>query len=103
MPHQNPQHTDELLGLTGWMVGYTQEWNDSLDSNFTYAENALDNTLLQQPDDVHRTTYLAANLIWNPVDRVRVGIEYLYGLRENIDRETDDAHRVQTAFIFDLP
>jgi len=105
LPDAAPEtaNTDDLLGLTGWMVGYTQEWTDRLDSNFTYAENALDNTLLQQPEDVHRTTYLAANLIWNPVDRVRVGIEYLYGLRENIDRESDDAHRIQTAFIFDLP
>jgi len=95
--------TDELLGLTAWMVGYTQEWTDRWESNFTYAENALDNTLLQEPTDVHRTTYLAANLIWNPVDRVKVGIEYLYGLRENVNRESGEAHRVQTAFIFDLP
>lgn len=95
--------SDELLGLAAWMVGYTQQWNDRLDSNFTYAENTLDNTLLQEPDDVHRTTYLAVNLIWKPVDRVKIGIEYLYGLRQNVDREIGDAHRVQTAFIFDLP
>ncbi len=95
--------SDELLGLTGWMVGYTQQWTDCLNSNFTYGENSLDNTLLQDPGDVHRTTYLAVNLIWNPVDRVRVGIEYLYGLRENVDRDSADAHRIQSAFIFDLP
>lgn len=95
--------TDNLLGLTGWMVGVTREWTEQLTSNFTYAENSLDNTLLQEPDDVHKTTYLAANLIWSPVDRVKVGIEYLYGLRENIDREVGDAHRIQAAFILDLP
>jgi hypothetical protein len=95
--------SDEPLGLTGWMVGSAQEWNDRLDSNFTYAENTLDNTALQPPDDVHGTTYLAANLIWKPVDRVKAGIEYLYGLRENVDRGTGDAHRIQTAFIFDFP
>ena len=81
----------------------TQDWTDRLNSNFTYAENALDNSLLQQPDDVQGTTYLAANLIWEPVDRVNVGIEYLYGLRENIDRNVGDAHRLQVAFIFHLP
>lgn len=95
--------TDKLLGLTGWMVGYTRDWTERLDSNFTYAENSLNNSLLQQPDDVHRTTYLAANLIWSPVDRVKLGVEYLYGLRENIDREVGVAHRTQVAFIFDLP
>jgi hypothetical protein len=95
--------TDQLLGLAGWMVGFRQDWTDRLNSNFTYAENALDNSRLQQPDDVHRTTYPAANLIWEPVDRVNVGIEYLYGLRENIDRQVGVAHRVQVAFILKLP
>ncbi len=58
---------------------------------------------LQPADDVHRTTYLAANLIWNPDTRVRVGIEYLYGLRENVDGGVGVANRIQCAFIFDLP
>ena len=95
--------TDELLGLLGWMVGITYDWTDGLSSNFTYAENSLDNTAFQDPNDVHRTTYLAANLIWNPLERVRVGIEYLYGLRENVDNAVGSANRVQAAFIFDLP
>ncbi len=95
--------TDKVLRFTGWMVGYTRDWTDRLNSNFTYAENALDNSLLQAPDDVRGTTYLAANLIWEPVDRVNVGIEYLYGVRENVNRETGDAHRLQSAFIFYLP
>ncbi|MHC4176333.1 MAG: DcaP family trimeric outer membrane transporter [Planctomycetota bacterium] len=95
--------TGELLGLFGWMVGINHDWIDGLSSNFTYAENSLDNTVFQNPDDVHRTTYLAANLIWSPLERVNVGIEYLYGLRENVDRAVGSANRVQVAFIFDLP
>jgi hypothetical protein len=92
-----------LLPLFGWMVGVTHNWTDGLSSNFTYAENRLDTTEFQSRDDVHRTTYLAANLIWNPLERVRVGIEYLYGLRENVDRAVGSANRTQVAFIFDLP
>lgn len=105
LPDAAPEsaNTDKVLGFTGWMVGYTRDWTDRLNSNFTYAENALSNSLLQQTDDVHRTTYLAANLIWEPKDRVNVGIEYLYGLRENIDRNASDAHRLQAAFIYYLP
>lgn len=93
----------ELLPLFAWMVGVTHDWNDRLSSNFTYAENSLDPTPLQDIDDVRGTTYLAANLIWNPMERVKVGIEYLYGTRENVDRRKRPAHRIQTAFIFDLP
>jgi hypothetical protein len=105
LPDAAPTAGDDigLLALFGWMVGVTHNWTDRLNSNFTYAENSLDNTAFQSPDDVHRTTYLAANLIWNPLERVRVGIEYLYGLRENVDREVAPANRAQAAFIFDLP
>jgi hypothetical protein len=105
LPDAAPSAEDKiaLLPLFGWMLGVTHEWTDTLSSNFTYAQNQLDNTPFQPSDEVHRTTYLAANLMWNPFERVRVGIEYLYGLRENVDRGIGTANRVQAAFIFDLP
>jgi hypothetical protein len=96
-------NSSEVLSAFGWMVGTTQEWNDRWSSNFTYGESTLDNFAFQGPDEIHRATYLAANLIWNPLDRVRVGIEYLHGVRENVDRRAASANRVQVAFIFDLP
>lgn len=95
--------TLEVLPLFGWMVGVTHDWNDNLNSNFTYAANSLENAPLQSADDVRETSYMAANLIWSPVSRVKVGVEYLYGHRENVDRTRADAHRIQTAFIFELP
>ena len=94
---------EQLLGLFGWMVGVTIDWTESVNSNFTYAESSLDNAPMQDPDDIHGNTYFAANLLWNPLDRVTVGIELLYGTRVNFDRQSGDATRVQAAFIFDLP
>jgi len=96
-------NTSEQLPMFGWMVGTTHDWTDTLSSNFTYAENQLDNTTFQATDAVHRTTYLAANLLWNPLDRVTVGAEYLYGIRQNRDGASGAAHRLQASFIFDLP
>ena len=90
-------------GLFGWMVGCTKEWNDTLSSNFTYAENSLDNVPGQRLSEVSKTTYLAANLLSQPLERVTVGIEYLHGLRKNNDGNTGSANRVQFALIFDLP
>lgn len=95
--------TLELLPLFGWMVGVTHEWSENLSSNVTYAENRLENEEFQSRMDVHKTSYLAANLIWNPLDRVRVGFEFLHGLRENADGQLGTANRAQVAFIFDLP
>lgn len=92
-----------LLPMFGWMVGLTHDWNDELSSNFTYAENSLDTTAFQAATDVKQTTYLAANLIWNPMNNVKIGVEYLYGTKENVGGASGDAHRLQTSFIFDLP
>jgi len=105
LPDAAPVASDRigLLPLFGWMVGVTHDWNESLSSNFTYAENILGTTAFQDPTDVEKTTYLAANLIYSPLERVRVGIEYLYGIRENINGATGAAHRIQASFIFDLP
>ncbi len=71
-----------------------------LSSNFTYADNSLDTPPFQLADDVQRTTYLAANLIWKPWERVRFGVEYLHGSLENVDGAVGLANRVQAAFFF---
>ncbi len=98
-----PDGTEKVLPLFGWMLGFTHDWSDQLSSNFTYAENSLDNKDTQDPDDVSETSYLAANLLWSPLDRVTLGIEYLYGTRVNVDGASGVANRLQTAFIFNLP
>ncbi|WP_417388555.1 DcaP family trimeric outer membrane transporter [Gimesia sp.] len=92
-----------LLPMFGWMAGLTHDWNEELSSNFTYAENSLSTSAYQARSDVKKTTYLAANLIWSPVTNVKIGIEYLFGTKENVGGATGDAHRLQTSFILDLP
>lgn len=105
LPDAAPTAVDkgDLLPMFGWMVGLTHDWNDELSSNFTYAENTLQTSTFQAATDVKQTTYLAANLIWNPIENVKIGVEYLYGTKEDVGGGTGDAHRLQTSFIFDLP
>ena len=45
-----------------------------------------------------RAKYVSANLIWLPVERMGVGLEYLYGFRENKDGQKGDDTRIQMAF-----
>ncbi len=49
----------------------------------------------QDPDEIHADSYFAVNLIWEPVDRLYCGIEYLYGTRTNISGEA--AQRLSAA------
>ena len=105
LPDITPVGTDDaaLLGYFGWMIGSTRDWNAKLSSNLTFAESHFQNTSGQLPSDVNNLTYLAANLIWTPAERFSVGVEYLYGKRENIDGGSGIANRVQFAVFYYLP
>lgn len=105
LPDITPTGSDSaaLLGYFGWMLGTTHDWNDKFSSNFTFAESHFRNTSGQLPTDINNLTYLAANLIWSPLDHVDVGIEYLYGKREDINGASGLANRIQFAIFYYLP
>jgi hypothetical protein len=89
----------ELIPATGWFVYYEQWWSQKWASvvGYSVSESDLDDTLL--PDDTYeRATYWSANLIWLPHERMGVGLEYLFGSRENRDGESGEANRIQMAF-----
>lgn len=93
----------KIIGMLGWMVGGTHNWSQKLSSNVTFAENGTTNYDDGFPDELDNVTYMAANLIYTPTANTNVGIEYLYGLRENIDGQSAQANRVQVAFTYFLP
>ena len=96
-------NTAEILPMFGWMIGLKHVWNDRLTSNLTYSELTLDPIAGQAGTNLRSTNYLAVNLIHNPIDRVFIGIEYLYGIRENQNSDQADATRLQMSFGFYLP
>jgi len=84
------------LHATGWFLAYEHWWTDKLASNFTYGEARVDlpTTL---PDSTYKSaSYVTANLVWLPVKRLGLGVEVLYGTRENKDGEKGKGFRVQT-------
>ena len=105
LPDATPDGTDsaELLGYFGWMIGATHDWNSKLSSNFTIAESHFRNTSGQPLTDINNLTYLAANVIWTPLERFEVGVEYLYGKRQDISGQSGDANRLQFAVFYYLP
>lgn len=92
-----------ILPMFGWMVGIHHRWNDSLTSNVTFSQLALEDVPGQNPNNLLGTNYLAVNLIANPYERVFCGIEYLYGTRDDVSGASGSAHRLQTSFGFYLP
>jgi DcaP outer membrane protein len=97
-----PDHY-EILDTFGWMIGWTHDWTEQWSSNFTYSVNRLQNAPFQAGSELHENSYMALNLIWNPIERFYLGGEYLFGTRENVDGARDEANRLQVSFIFELP
>src|SRR5262249_42877239 len=95
----DPAHGFRALPCYGWFVAYEHWWADRWASNFTIGGGTWTSLTDTLPVDTYKhATYYSANLIWLPVDRMGVGIEYLYGTREDKDGQTGYAHRIQTSF-----
>jgi hypothetical protein len=83
----------------GWFVAYEHWWAKRWASNFTLGGTTWNNLTDTLPDATYQeATYYSANIIWLPVDRMGVGLEYLYGTRENKDGQSGTAHRLQAGF-----
>ncbi|CAA0083962.1 Uncharacterised protein [BD1-7 clade bacterium] len=85
------------LASWGVQMGYEHDWNSSMRSAFVYGYVDVNNAPLQNPMSFHSSEYGTANFIWSPVDEMMVGVEFQYGMRENLNGDNDDATRVQFA------
>jgi hypothetical protein len=84
-----------------WYVGYEHVWSKKTKSVFAFSNAELD--VAGPPTALKSTDYLAANILWTPIERVRLGLEYLYGNRVDQDASSGDANRLQFAAWFYLP
>ena len=90
-----PVNGFDALHSQGWFACYEHFWTNKWISNICYGQawTELNDAM---PDNTYKAaTYLAANIIWLPVERMGVGLEYLVGERENKNGETGIAHRIQ--------
>ena len=81
----------------GWFIAYEQWWAKKWATNITYGQNSMDLTDTLPDNTYQGANYVSANLIWLPVDRMGVGLEYLFGTRENKNGQRGDNSRIQMA------
>jgi hypothetical protein len=81
---------------------YTHYWPNRLRSTGTFGYGRVDTTDRQPASAFADSYYFAANLLWNAVGSLNVGVEYLFGT--HAIRSGDDAHasRVQLAAKYDF-
>jgi len=84
---------------TQWTVfaGYRHFWTERLRSSLVLSM-AHENNPASAPANTNRSARSAhVNLIWTPVDRADVGVEYIYADRETEDGQTGHLNRLQAS------
>lgn len=87
----------EALPAFAGMAAYEHWWTTTLRSVATFGYVEVDNAAGQTGDAYAKTYYTSANLVWSPFRLMSVGVEFLYGTRENNNGEDADARRLQFA------
>jgi hypothetical protein len=85
----------ETLPVFGGYVAYQHWWRESARSTINLSWVNVDNTDFQEDGDYHRTFRGAVNYIWSPTPRIDLGAEFIYGTRENLDKQKAKATQVQ--------
>jgi hypothetical protein len=85
----------ETLPVFGGYVAYQHWWRESARSTINLSWVNVDNTDFQEDGDYHRTFRGAVNYIWSPTPRIDLGAEFIYGTRENLDKQKANATQLQ--------
>ncbi|MBW1970305.1 MAG: hypothetical protein JRI82_12560 [Deltaproteobacteria bacterium] len=91
----NPVNSElETIGIFGTYGGIQHFWSEQWRSNLVYGYVNSDNPDFLSGDTYDNTNYVAADLIWNPYKPVDLGVEYLWGRRENKDGASGTSNRL---------
>ena len=85
-----------MIGISSIFGGIQHFWAEKFRSNLTYGYVSADNPASLSGGALDSTTYVSANFIWNPFKQLTLGVEYLWGQRENVDGNDGTSNR----FIF---
>jgi hypothetical protein len=91
----------ETLDAWGLAIGANHKWLPKLRSEVSYRfVSVIDN---ERGKDAYQYGHAASvNLFYHPTEQIKIGAEYLLGVRKNIIGDPKDAHRIQAVVGFDL-
>jgi hypothetical protein len=83
----------DTIGILGFYGGIQHYWSERFRSNLVVGHVDAGNPGFVSGDTYDNTNYVAADIIWNPYNKVALGFEYLWGRRENVDGTYGTANR----------
>jgi hypothetical protein len=99
---ESPTKVD-TIDLMGGCLGVTHAWTEKLSSTGVYSFALRRRESTDPPSTERFAEYVAANLIWAPIDNTTLGVEYLYGTNELHNGDFGDAHRIQATVQYNFP
>lgn len=84
------------------MVGYTHQWCEAFRSTATFGYVNLQNEQEQTAAAYHETYYASGNIIWQVRKRMSIGLECLYGYKDDNGGAHGDVWRIQTGLVYTL-
>jgi hypothetical protein len=97
-----PNNGIEAVPMTGVSVYFDHYWSDEWSTSFGYSYNEVDNTAGQTPDTYKKGEYASFNLLHYPAERVLMGIEAIWGSREDLDGASGEETRIQISFKYNF-
>jgi hypothetical protein len=85
----------ETLPVFAGYVAYQHWWRESARSTLNLSWVNVDNLSFEDDAAYHKTFRGALNYIWSPTPRIDLGVELIYGERENKNGEDANASQLQ--------
>jgi hypothetical protein len=91
-----------LHTLNAWNLApsFHIQLTDKLSTNLSYAWAGVESSSLRAPDLMKEGSQWHANLIYDITEQFRVGGEYMYGIRENVNGAKGGANRMQFMLMY---
>ncbi|WP_294140326.1 DcaP family trimeric outer membrane transporter [uncultured Sanguibacteroides sp.] len=95
-----PSETDDsrLKAFNAWggFAGFAHQWNEKLSSNIMYSYARVLDQYGMPSTSYKYAQYAAANLFWDFSEYGSCGIEYVYGRRNDFNKDYGNANRINT-------
>jgi hypothetical protein len=85
----------DAIPVFGYFASYEHWWSPQFYSTFVYGALEADNQSAQSPDSFKKTQYASGNLVWMPNTHWLLGVEALWGKREDKDGADGTDFRTQ--------
>ncbi|MEA1920996.1 MAG: DcaP family trimeric outer membrane transporter [Campylobacterota bacterium] len=92
----------KLNTMLGTLVGYQRWWTSILHSNIVYTRTSIEEGNENAEDTTDTSEAWQINLIYSPIKNGRIGVEYAYGNRELLNKESGDMRLVRLQIRYDF-